>query len=1114
MKKFAAAFITALLAVGLALVGVAAPASAHTSKVTGVAACQTDGTYTVTWTYVADNVPDNKEAETKVITFSPSGSVLAGGVLKGGQLFLSVWTEHQVNVPGVPVKTGNWTKTFTQSSIPGTANTATVMVQTDWKNGPSTDETGTVTLDGNCKKPTPADAKASVTITPATCESGETVKYGEVVHATLTGTADGTKSGSYDITATADQGHKFAAGATTHWSGTLKPADATKCAPPAACIPNSAVHYTYSPATNSGNIHVDDVKSVSGQLCDPLYVTATSWHYTTNTSWPQTLDVVQKLPVIKTAGDYPYVAAVSCGQGDIYAARGVLATWITPTATLSGPSVEFQEHFLSDMGYDGPKPTYTQTPIGCQQVTVVVPTAKAITACGTDGSLTVPADTYQVDYTVTGNGKTGINTVTAVALHGAVLVGYPSGGWTFDLGQHIECSAACTTITDGGSSTDTHPNGWTFQLGANGHNDYIATGLRVWTTSADAAGTSAGLHAADFPLSQVGSPELTFLNTSGNAAPGITLVIYNGGTKIGTLTRAAGSSTWSLDVAVAGVPATGTIDQFRQAFANKGVTPTVKAVGYSLSAIGDGTITTIVVGCTSYTFTKEVLAPTVKVELGTCVADGDVSTETVKFTFDNTASNVDATFTVEGTAISKLVKAGESATVDGSPVGTAGAVYKIDVNGVFLQDLAVEQFDGCVEISPVDPTATPGTCVAGSPSNGNIHIELDSRLSYTVHAADGSVISTDVADTSVPAGDYYVTVLAQPGYVLKDSEPVKWPFSLTVGGFEECSVTTGSPTFTTATCDPSTRNWAILPAVDGGEWVVTRGDKAPVTLASYEGGPEGDYTTFTASLQDADPADQFNVVETNFGAWQPVDVSTLDCTLTAVVAPDASSCTSTQPEGFISTTWVRVTLRDDVIWTLDAGTANETVLTTEYTDTVAGNHTLTATSNKAGFTLVGQTLFPVTVVDTFDCLPTFADLPANVTSTSEKCVSNSVTGGTMTFEFPSPVETAIYYNVTNVSTGHTTKVTSSNAVLKKTFAAGKYTVRAHVVDTVNDRIDTNNGAKDRWTITIAAASVLCGGLTTLAFTGTTGAIGFMLAGGMLFLGAAAFFMRRRFGHVL
>ena len=175
-KKIAA--VATALALGLGgAVAVAAPASAHTGGVTGVASCEADGTYTIEWTYNANYVPNGVEAETKAMTTSSGSLAPIDGVNKGGQIFLSVWSDHQVNVPGAPVKTGNWSAKFKTVGIPGSfVGDVTTMVQTDWKNGPSEDPVGKVKVDGTCKPPVvvppkPADTVVSVPTESVNCES-------------------------------------------------------------------------------------------------------------------------------------------------------------------------------------------------------------------------------------------------------------------------------------------------------------------------------------------------------------------------------------------------------------------------------------------------------------------------------------------------------------------------------------------------------------------------------------------------------------------------------------------------------------------------------------------------------------------------------------------------------------------------------------------------------------------------------------------------------------------------------------------------------------------------------------------------------------------------------
>jgi hypothetical protein len=177
IRKLLASAATALLiGTGLSL-AVAAPASAHYSTVTGIAECQEDGTYTVTWRYES-NAPGPIEAETKAMNSNPGQLAdTIDGVLKGGQLFLSVWKEHQINNPGVRTMTGDWTAYFQSVGIPGDAKKVTTMVQTDWKHGPSEDPVGEVILPGDCKppvvvpeKPAPMTGVEKVTSEPVCVE--------------------------------------------------------------------------------------------------------------------------------------------------------------------------------------------------------------------------------------------------------------------------------------------------------------------------------------------------------------------------------------------------------------------------------------------------------------------------------------------------------------------------------------------------------------------------------------------------------------------------------------------------------------------------------------------------------------------------------------------------------------------------------------------------------------------------------------------------------------------------------------------------------------------------------------------------------------------------------
>lgn len=229
--------------------------------------------------------------------------------------------------------------------------------------------------DLTCGTPQPNTATAILKITAATCKAPASMTYGATTFASFTsGTPSGTAGATagtalthYSVTATSDKDHTFSDGTRALvLEGDLDPQrSGPDCLPAPACLPNSVVSYTYDPATNSGRITVADLANSTHVLCKPFWVTATSWKFTNATVWPQMLDVVQKLGPISAVGTYDYVAAVSCGQGDIYASFDAQPE---PSAVLDGPNSPFAEHFLHDMGFTGPNPTYVQQDPACTSV--------------------------------------------------------------------------------------------------------------------------------------------------------------------------------------------------------------------------------------------------------------------------------------------------------------------------------------------------------------------------------------------------------------------------------------------------------------------------------------------------------------------------------------------------------------------------------------------------------------------------------------------------------------------------------------------------------------------------------------------------------------------------
>ena len=352
-------------------------------------------------------------------------------------------TRNSITVDAVPGVLYTWVSggsgTFTSHSdsdaAPGFYSFTAAGVD-----GYTVTETGPFTHDfpaapADCRK---AEASASIVTAPATCAAAGTVAKGTIANATW---GDLTVvDGEYRVTASAAAGFKFPPaadsddgvtvsddGTTMTFSGAVEQQrTGPECVTIPDCIPSNAVSYTYDRATNSGVITVADVPSASGELCAPFWVTATSWVFTGATVWPQARDVVdyvnddeQGKHAISTPGQYPYSAPVGCGQGDIYAS---FAGQPEPTADLYGPDDPFDEHFLHQMGFTGPTPTYVVDEPGCNEAVPAQPIVTTVGSCGTTGSVTA-GPTDGVVYAVEFDQKSGLYTVTATPAANRYLAG-------------------------------------------------------------------------------------------------------------------------------------------------------------------------------------------------------------------------------------------------------------------------------------------------------------------------------------------------------------------------------------------------------------------------------------------------------------------------------------------------------------------------------------------------------------------------------------------------------------------------------------------------------------------------------------------------------------------
>jgi hypothetical protein len=1043
MKKLVAALTTAFVAVALVVVGAAAPASAHSATVGASNVCTTaTGAAVVTWSLT------NDYSKSATVTASSDPAIVVGTVLA---------------ISGAPGSKATFTENV---AAPAAGKTISATVTITWSDNVTQTSTPSTTVASSCTIPTPTDASAALVDTPASCTAAETVSEGAVVNASWFG-AITYNGASYTAVAHAASGHKFPAGSgvtnngeTLTLHGTLHPKLQSGCAPPPkVCIPDSAVSYTYSANdSNSGTITVVDVPNSTGKLCNPFYVTATSWVFTSNSSiWPQTLDVVDKLGKIDSVGTYDYAAQVTCGQGDIYASTDENSPSLNPVSPLNGPSNPFTEHFLSDMGFAGNNsPTYIVDNANCWQRTPETGTpTTAVATCSPDSSntLNLPAVPGGV-WTVTGSGYSnsygigdgatvhslsgGYETYTITLTDGSAHDGYnvtSSGPWTWTPVDksgldcsHYEPSASDSvgdcTYQDGSSETVTFTftntasnKPVTFTIASLGITDTVPAGQTdtksvqvgtaggsyevVMTDSASTVITSSTIEVSPFAGCQPesGSPSFTLATCAVvDSAPTADLPAVPGGKW--TITDGAHPHTYGVGLGVSGLTVP---DGF---------------VDYTITLTDGDNSDGYVVTTTSTDWNPQSrdsldcahYAPSSSSAIGVCqyVAEGG-STEAVTFTFDNTASNRAVTFSIASLGINVLVAPGATATA-AATVPIAGATYTVEYTdassaSVGSQDVSVAGFTDCA--LPGDPSVVQQTCGPdGGLVGGSITVDLNPELKYSISGGpDGFTPIDDVqsAVTPLAAGSYIVSVVARDGFELTGAD--SWPLTIAITPLT-CTVVQASALSTPASCTEA--------------------------QTSVEG--------------------------------------------SVTVVPNA-----------------------EIQYTINGAPVSQTI-TTEGTGTYVVDASLVDGAAALGYVLTGPTEWTFTLFD--GCLTTLPAFHANATSDDAVCTDGSPQG-TITLEHDASELGKIGYKIQKIGSATITDLGTSATTTH--VGPGTYHVTAY---TVNPE-DGFQGESD-WTLAIAWDGVPCASTTTLAFTGgTIGLFGLALAGSMLFLGIAALYIRRR-----
>jgi hypothetical protein len=173
--------MTLVVAVGLAVVGLAAPSSAHHNTITGYVACRTGGGWDVTWRVV------NSEQRTETITASSRPSVVPVGTVLGHN-------EAKIFAEAVTTK-------------PGSAVTLTLSAR--WSNGVTQTSSGSIPASSFAD--TCSTKKVSEPTVPVVDDCGPgNAHYGTVPSGPWTSVVN--PDGS--LTITADQGHVFTTGTT------------------------------------------------------------------------------------------------------------------------------------------------------------------------------------------------------------------------------------------------------------------------------------------------------------------------------------------------------------------------------------------------------------------------------------------------------------------------------------------------------------------------------------------------------------------------------------------------------------------------------------------------------------------------------------------------------------------------------------------------------------------------------------------------------------------------------------------------------------------------------------------------------------------------------------
>ncbi|WP_179872866.1 hypothetical protein [Microcella indica] len=493
---------------------------------------------------------------------------------------------------------------------------------------------------------------------------------------------------------------------------------------------------------------------------------------------------------ITEVGEYEYGIPVDCGQGDIYASR---TAFPNPSPLLNGPNQpawpegvtpwDFEERFLHNMGFDGPNPTYTYTDPGCNAETPIAPTVSYIVECGTYGSISLPDDNPYVSYTVRNAdgdivdveaAREGEFTVTAHASFPYILKDYPEGGWTYDLGEYVECPVTPTATPTPETCLD--GNGTIVFGDVDGIASYSVEGIEG--TFAPGA-TLTGLSADTYTVTAVAEDGLELATGSSPFDVEVT-----------SSTENCGVATASVDTTDPSCFSGETLDESGFSFSD-GVTWSVIDDGATSGAFevlftapegslfSNGTRTLMATGDLAPALGEdECVLPVTNAFLAftdaTCLESQALDVD--GFLFDSELASIDETTVEENGDYTVVFTAvGANTTFDQSPdVDAEGREVSTDGKTLtFTGTLEGPNEELCEQLPVVDPFEYVDTCLTATYA-----LYFVEGLTYWVTVNDDEPFEVAFGENEVSKtfaanpGDYVLaTPVANPGYVLAPDQP-------------------------------------------------------------------------------------------------------------------------------------------------------------------------------------------------------------------------------------------------------------------------------------------------------------------------------------------------------